>query len=398
MPITDEKSVLILGAGASTQFDLPLGGELIELVVEQLTSEIRNINQVIYESGNGGDDGKRYGVQHLKIKGSYPKEYVFRHTPVMGTIIHSIIKNSDEPFKAISEVFNELMKSIETVIEYLHNQTADTIDAFIAENPSMSEVSRIAIACIFFNRLFKFTKGYFWMRKNQSSRQLEIGLDSENNPIYERNWVHLLINMVRHGTYQDPPTVSVQNPIEIITFNYDTVLEKILDVSFGNVEREVPDWRDLIKIIHVHGKMPELPNQVTEPFEFALEMANAISVATEIHPDKKVETDRSSAKILVRKSQKIYVGGFGFAGPNCKLLGFERISHVNQYIRFCNYDGNAGVSISAGRYGQHGQISNGRLLEGARPLVTIEEDAPLAGQKLSITNWFYLGALGELPA
>ena len=68
--------------------------------------------------------------------------------------------------------------------------------------------------------------------------------------------MHLLINIAREGVRTE--AINFENKIKIVTFNYDMVLEYILEKQFSNVSNDlIPegnDWADYIEIAHVHGR------------------------------------------------------------------------------------------------------------------------------------------------
>jgi len=385
MPITNDNAVLILGAGASAQFNLPIGGDLLAEIRNNIADEISETRNDIL------DYNPSYALKAFYNSGSHqPRPSSYQFTPIFATYLS--IKSPD--FRASGNDIQEILEEAKTAVKYLTGQTADTIDAFIAENPSVSLIVKIAIANIFFDRLYSRSKTSTipsWALNPLTDRML--GEEEKA----ERNWVHLLINLARHAYKNE--WVSEQNKLKIITFNYDTVLETILDTAFSNTELDLPDWTELIEIKHMHGCMPRLAPEVSNPFKTTAEMATAIEVATEPDPRAEVVADREIAKTWVEASTQIYACGFAFAGPNCRLLGLDRdialLPPGERYIKFCNYDGNPGITNSASRYGvfdPNKQVGHA----GLRKLLI--ESRPNPGDKLSITNWFYRGVPGELPA
>ena len=385
MPVTNDNAVLILGAGASAQFNLPIGGGLLVEIRNNIAKEIVPTRK----------DFLHYNPRHA-LKAFYgsgreqPRPYIYQHKPIFATYL--LIKSPDS--RASGDDIKEILEEAEKAVKYLTGQTADTIDAFIAENSSVSMIVKIAIANIFFDRLYSrlgTQNNSPWALNPLTNRILGEG---ENK---ERNWVHLLINLVRHAYINE--WVSEENKLKIITFNYDTVLETVLDAAFSNTEIELPDWRELIEIKHMHGCMPPLQQEVSNPFQTTADMALAIEVATESVPRAEVVADREIAKTWVGESNQIYACGFAFAGPNCRLLGLDKdkvmLAPGERYIKFCNYDGNPGITNSASRYGVFDPNKQATQIPMRKLLI---ESRPTPGDRLSITNWFYRGVPGELPA
>lgn len=307
MSVTNENAVLILGAGASAQFNLPVGGSLLDDIRDKVQKELTKTNSEIQAYSIYDTLDKFYGSNQSD------ELYLSRYTerPIFATYLYQSSPNKRATYECVIKLVDEA----ERAVRFLKIQTADTIDAFIAENPSVSTIVKIAIANIFFERLYTINSNNFgskWVLNSLNDRLLK----------QERNWVHLLINLVRHGYTNG--WVTEQNPLKVITFNYDTTLEKILTKAFSNTERELPPWGNLIKIKHMHGRMPLLEDKVEDPFVTTSAMAEAIEVATEAKPRSEVSKERGIAKSWVTSANDIYACGFAFAGPNCRLLGLNK--------------------------------------------------------------------------
>ena len=272
----------------------------------------------------------------------------------------------------------------------LENQTADTIDDFIAQNPSVAEQAKISVAVQFFKKLYDYDSslGKFIIRKLDNRNLLE-----------ERNWVHLLINLIRQGIRLQK--VSPENPIQIITFNYDNGLEFILEKQFSNTEVELPNWRDVIKIHHIHGHMSDLPDNTLEPFKICQNWANSINVVHEENILPSVQRARVEASEALRKARNIYVCGFAFSGANIRLLGLNKIAgpYGGQNIHYCNYDNNVGLKHAVKRLNDH--IYNVKNSGDDKISKFSRTPIELSGSRdnpMTITNWFYTGTPGELPS
>ena len=378
MAITDKDAVLILGAGASSQFNLPVGRGLLDKVRGKIKTELENITAISPPSV--------LQILHRRNNPTNPR-YNYRSYPILGTYLLQLTAEQ----QAEHQNFNLIVSEARRAVDFLTSQTADTIDAFIAQNPSVSRIVKIAIASIFFETLYTFNEMnniHVWQLRPLFGRVLK----------KERNWVHLLVNLLRHAYIEK--WVSEKNRLKIITFNYDTVLESVFDKVFTNTEIEIPPWKEIIDIVHMHGRMPYLDKAIEDHFLAIGEMAGSIEVATEKSPKREVQCNRDIARAWVNDASKIYACGYSFAGPNCRLLGLSKNGRFiaggePSYIRFCNYDGNPGLTNSAARYGVY---EKGLATKQHPPLRLLIEDAPRNGEKLSITNWFYRGGPGELPA
>jgi len=223
-----------------------------------------------------------------------------------------------------------------------------------------------------------------------SSQVISLG----QNATKERNWIHLLINIIRQGIRQG--LVTQDNKIQIITFNYDMILEYVLDNQFANTEFLTGKmWQDYIEILHPHGKCDSFPSLAPNTANAIVKWAQGIFVIQEnpMGLADEVFLARERAQEWVVSATEIYAAGFSFAGPNCRLLGMEtkafKAAKVYKKIDFCNYDGNLGLSRTVSKL----KVSANSI----HPRVEVEEQSGKQGSPLSVVNWIRMGVIGELP-
>lgn len=358
MAITDENTVLILGAGVSAPFGIPLGGQFIDLIATAIETEgmllekDRDLHAAVFDPP------------------------AFWKYPVHGPVLRPFIQQ-DGTILDPGGLQNE-RERLRQLGGLLKHQTAETIDDFIVENPSVADITKVAVAALILRQCYdcatlpctpiQFGTRDFWAA---------IGAGQS---VQRRNWVHLLINLARHGIRRE--AVSPENKIRIVTFNYDTILEHILEGQFPNSERRRPHWGEFIEIVHVHGQFARL-RTISSPAEVAREWAGGIHVVNEENPPAAVAANRARARELIQSCKELYAAGFAFAGPNCKLLGLEERGQGNGIlVNYCNYDGNAGVRATVGKLFPHQVVSEAPVLPSG---------------VLSVENWIRAGYLGELP-
>jgi hypothetical protein len=374
MAITDQQTVLILGAGVSVPFGLPLGGSLIDDLHKAIT---RALN--ILESENAN-----FRLTSILTAAANTPEG-FQKYPIHGAVAKKHLSDQNEfDHNGITSDLQSLIK----LRDLLRDQTSETIDDFIVENPSFAELTKIGIAALFLNSCYTIQDGKF------TPHSFEKRHHSSVDDALDRNWVHLLINIVRQGIRAK--AVSSANKIKIITFNYDMILEYILDQQFSNTEAGYRNYRDYIDIIHIHGQCGELASTI-KPAEMCLEWAKGINVVNEPEIPAPLGEERYRARELVINARELYFCGFSFSGPNCDLLGLKdsNIERGVRTISFCNYDGNVGVSKAARRY----EISSTEVGPNTFPILTTQfEEPPATPEKpISAVDWLRLGYLGEMP-
>jgi hypothetical protein len=349
MSIIDKGSVLLLGAGSSKPFGLPLGEELMVEIP-------RNIDNADY-----------YAPPYTE-RPSYSNERI------LGQVF--IDPPKQEKKYEINEI-NELLKIIT-------DQTSESIDDFIRENPSYAVICKRAICANLFFKLYERKDNRFKLRQFESRK---INFNNE-----ERNWIHLLINIVRQGVRDEKS--SKERKLRIITFNYDTVLEYVLEKQFANTEALAgKQWEDFIEIAHPHGSLGKLLSEAPNPVEMIVEWAKQICVVNDDQSciPKHVSDDRKRAKEWIRDANRLYVAGFAFAGPNCRLLDFATAGS-RLWVEYLNYDGNAGVEIGANRL-----VYGASSIDRRKVTVKATPHAGTPDKPISIANWIKSGAIGELP-
>lgn len=374
MAITDEDTILVLGAGVSAPFGLPLGGHLITSIAEQLELELTELHK---EASFPGDaqrklvDAARYNDAFLRF-------------PVLSAITHEHVNLETGDLNNLDEVKQQI-DSAKRLVGLLNNQTSEAIDDFIVENPSYSHIAKIGIASSMFELCYDIAK-LDVSPKSFSSRYVNS----------ERNWVHLLINIIRQGIRNG--SVSKRNTIKIVTFNYDMILEHILEEQFSNTEAGYPRYTDFIEIIHVHGQCGPLKKEGVLPAKDCASWAHGIHVVNEQPVPQEVASNRSRANELIKHARALYFCGFSFSGPNCRLLGLGEPYYKlkNRAIHACNYDGNIGISMKIEEY-EHCLVQNPNNSVLLEFNTDIREAKGTPDRPLSVSDWLQLGYLGELP-
>lgn len=351
MSITDEGSVLILGAGASEPFGLPLGARLIDLIADQIRAERRDLTR------QNDFDGRT--IEYNRIWGWANSASSWYEHPLHPSVYFANWRAPSDRHSPDAAAL--AVRELESLLQLLQGQTAETIDAFIAENPTAAKNTKIAVASILLKSCYKpdANDRNVLRCKPFDGRELQVAHRNAGSPpedrkwkSTERNWAHLLINLVRHAITEDaknsPP--KFKHKIRVITFNYDPVLEYILQEQFSNREMPLPHYSEYLDIVHVHGKFDDLKKEVRDPGQVALDWAQKISVVNDEDTTSEVSSAREIAKRWIRESRTVYCVGFAFSGPNCRLLGLPFDTAVDRKLVYCNWDGNVGIDASVERY------------------------------------------------
>jgi len=225
-----------------------------------------------------------------------------------------------------------------------------------------------------------------------------------------RNWVHHLINLVRHHNFEK--TDEERSKVRIISFNYDGIVETILNEQFNNTEHAFGKWQDYIEIVHPHGFMGVLEKEVTDPVAVVERWAKSIDVVKEPNPSQDVIDARQTANDWIHNATGVYMVGFALSGPNARMLRLGDQMNANQRWFVANYDGSPGLRRVVQSFERDGSPRRFKLIEGRRisnsnghakvmGRVVIADQSDQEGthaDPLHIDTWFSIGVPGEMPA
>jgi hypothetical protein len=270
--------------------------------------------------------------------------------------------------------------------ELLVNQTSETIDDFIVENPTFANLTKLVMAAI----LFRCCHALPTRDRNSSFVQNFAAREFDGGRGARRNWIHLFINVVRQGIRLGE--VTAKNKVQVVTFNYDCILEWVLDAQFTNTETGYSGWRDFIEITHMHGQFPALApanEKIKDPYPDIVRWAQGIHVVHEGKVPQAVVEARERVRALVSSAREIYAAGFAFAGGNCALLGLRDKPDWTgkRTLSYCNWNGDIGVRKSVEKVSRW-----------INPKTTVDEGKGTSAEPMELEAWIRAGYLGEMPA
>ncbi len=189
-------------------------------------------------------------------------------------------------------------------VSALRNSGYTSVDWFLEDNPQFIEVGKRSIA----SALIPFEDPGKLFPPNASNE----------------HWYELLINVL-----DSPRGAFAENPLSIVTFNYDRSLEfyllRVLETRRSSLEQAIEELRTL-DVIHVHGALGDLAPMVTGGREYSPELepeiiraaADQIVVVGEVPDD--AEAFAVAADVLA-KAERIVFLGFGFHPASVERLG-----------------------------------------------------------------------------
>lgn len=337
MPTT----TVILGAGASADFGMPLGAPMYDDFVSRLT-QMRE-DWVRFREDPFAD--YRRCVSWMQAE------------PFRKALLQFAV--SEDP--SGRQDFN--LSYLFGMIDKLERSPVLSIDTFALENEEFAAPCKNAVAQMLIDKLKSNIS-----RDDHGNYRLELLKRLIANPRDQgqsiRNWVHLFLAMARTALAQDRDT-----KFEILSFNYDKIFEQIARDIWSVPSRNLGNFDDIFSITYPHGQVAwRIESDGRSTFsveESAIEFAH-------IHPGRETLPDFSEQ--LVR-SDKIIALGFAFAPENIRTLGIADGAHLKALV-YQNYDKNRGLDSRVRSL----NVANVRSFSG------------------SISNAILEGELGELPA
>ena len=374
MSITNDDSVLLVGAGASASFNIPLGGEMLSEIAKQLTIE----SQYLGAKAAGP-------IRDLGSVGqSFHDATKFEKIPIHASILLRPGVLRDRSF--IPYVIDQELSKLAEFGVRLEGQTSESIDDFIVQNPSFSEFAKISTAAVIFQRLYEFrVTDRSWVLRPLDNRDTKGMFEDQDDHRSDRNWIHHLINIVRNQV-QNRNALSEISKVKLITFNYDTIIERVLRAQFNNTEYEYGDFADFFELLHVHGAIGDLDSSLTgSQHALIRSWASGIHVVRETDVPSDVLDARERARQLLGAAAHVYSVGFSFARANLNLLGLSAARRKPLLISYCNYNRSVGLRMNA------------EVLRTIGGKIELNENSNDDDRPLSAADWFGTGYAGELP-
>ena len=304
-----EKTVIILGAGGSFEYGMPLG--------EKLVSDIGT--GVSLATANGYTPHGRH---------STGVEFKNRPFSVFYSELFSATKSSSQP-NYIQEFANIIPAQLEKFTAFGHliqNTHQSSIDAILADNEEFADVGK---SCIAVAIISAYLKNYTAQDFSALSRTQMIALPQRSfsraeNP---RSWYAAFAEEITSGATS---AEDIENSnLNIVTFNYDMICEQALQhyikssSKFSNV-----NLNKVFRVHHVYGNInPEIPDQ-----SYSSDMCSRITAASlksgrALRVVRERTSDQTNLQIIekvINDAKRIFIIGFSFDETNVELLGLKK--------------------------------------------------------------------------
>lgn len=288
-------TVLILGAGASAPFGFPIGSKLVEEVYNSLDHTILKEKQLVMPDRNSS-------ILPFNIEVEIDPE----------------TKSSNSLVQMMLDLGHTKQK-IQEFRKALKQSQLNSVDAFLEHRPEFISIGKLAIA----NVLLKY--------------------ENYEAIIMSPDWYKYIWNklITKYDSFKN-------NKLSIITYNYDRSLEyylfNALKNTFGKSDKETYGILKSINIIHVHGKLGDLPWESEDFIEFGekidnkdrlLKVSEGIKI---IHEDISSNNEFTEAHNLLKNAIITIFLGFGYSETNLKRLLVEDISPATKSMFASGYN------------------------------------------------------------
>ncbi len=291
-------TVLIVGAGASTELCIPCSKELLSEVTSRLCTSLNYNEQGVFTKGNNGNyPWGKYRIDLVNSLLEHYSKWTNKKDYYQTGVKEATFINAINSFK-------------EDLEKYIHNNAGSSIDAFLAchKNRYYHEIGRFILAYHFI--------GY----EAHSSR--ESGYCKEN-------WLRIFIEShLRHKLQSKQKDIG----LKIITFNYERLVEHhVFNFLTNNMNLSQKEAERIItqelEIVHVYGKIADLPWQTNpeNPMEFGARNDDEKFLQWAKERIKLIgwrinEETKKMIRRIIDNGDKFFLMGFGFDKDNMSIL------------------------------------------------------------------------------
>lgn len=317
-------TTVILGAGSSVDFGLPLGGELFDQALILLNSAVRE-----WTNAREGDVFFDYNRA----------AQLFRSRPDLRELL-PVVHTDDGNGRYRMEI-DPVVRAIAT----MDHSPAYSLDTLALENPNDEELFRLLTAHLIIAAVrasIEDNNGQetisFFKRRIPNPR-------AQGQMVY--NWIHLFCSMVRNEVTRDENT-----EYSVVSLNYDQVFERTARSVWTTSERDIGEFTDVFKVLYPHGKIhwDTLPNSQSS---FSVDESEIIFAH-----NKPADFDPTATTEQVIAADRLIFLGFSFAQENVETLGLLEIDPATEIV-YQNFGNNRGVDNRVKAIGfKNAQIHN----------------------------------------
>ena len=307
-----EETVIIVGAGASVEFGLPSGKDVYS-AFERFCESLKE------------------------------NHYNFSRTD---KVFNYIINESHFHLE-------DIKSQAQTIAPKLQFQFNTSIDEFLYDNKSATDIGKLYSAYTILEAVFRGTQTTRWLQSlDTNSKNHEYNISEKhlrnslsNNQTKNKNWLASLTKILTDEC-EDVSNLS-ENKITIVTFNYDNYVEQAILSFLSSTERfEGIENCDFLPILHVNGcfehnrsystsqEVRSFQNPHYRNSEWEAMVAKNASNIYMVKEDvcEKTNEVREQARKAISKAQKVYMLGFACDPRNVSLIGLDKVTNRTKII------------------------------------------------------------------
>lgn len=290
-------NVLVLGAGSSADFGIPIGADVLNAAIARVEGLLRAL-----KSDDWPFNPNELATRVFRDSGDLNLKYAF-----------------DTNGQFDIDLFFKFHEEI-------HDTHCETLDNFAFENRKFGRACRYLTAAILIEKLYKSENGRF--NPIRTNRNVDGGS--------RRNWIDKFISVARKRIRDGERT-----RWSIINFNYDFIFEQRLRQKWRVGSPQIGEVDEHFEFVHPHGRFLPAEN-VRDLSKLALNYADQI---TYVHETADMSEPLNTAYSRISKAKNIYIMGFACAEENSRLVGLIDNNHrSSDTVVFAqNFSGNQTV-------------------------------------------------------
>jgi len=359
------KTVFILGAGASWHYGYPTGEELVKKVIAKARIAANHFTTALTSPANGIP---------------FRPKYITRNSP--DPVPADGLTGMKAEWQTAIDECSDLVSRLTTVDPLV-------IDYFLGQNPHLGDIGKFFIAWVLLECEAVFLK--YGINNNRRELLLrtsdrtdrEKASSIEHLRHYNDNWYRFLIHKLVTGC---PDAQSLlNNKVTFITFNYDVSLEFQLSQGLSAIaqfaeENTVRQFFEGNRFIHIYGKVRE--DATAPPPSFDLDLLGGVTfgaakpqpgppqlwnsnnalfdtvyeaskgIRTIAPHEKTVDSVVETARRAIADANCVYILGYGFDENNSKLLLLPdslALTKTHKTVMFTNFGDHNLVNKKASR-------------------------------------------------
>jgi hypothetical protein len=290
----DGRTVLILGAGTSADFGLPLGDGLWSRVRDGADAYQEAARQLSKKHPSGTQEAL-FGVLRENARRDDPKGFAFLCS-LDGCVLDG------QPLSV--RRFQELIMA---------NNVHGSVDDFVKDNVSVSGPISALVAGSLFEAMYENKGGGLWKRRDDLFAS-EFTHPQTREPA--QNWIRRFVGFCRAKL-----ATGWYGRLTVISFNYDRLFETIAREVWDKSEVKYRSFDECIEVIYPYGVFARLDVEIPDSNEFLTNQRSAFALA-----GTRASAAAHAARRKVQEANRIFFCGFSCAESAIALLGLEETS------------------------------------------------------------------------